>query len=54
MPNHSWLCKTHKRPPKAVFDEVFDFILLVAARKGKLLCELLGIDSTTNEADASM
>ena len=54
VPNHSWLCKTHKRPPKAVYDEVFRFILRVAARKGLLWGEAIGIDSTTIEANASM
>jgi transposase len=37
-----------------VFDEVFRFILRVAARKGLLWGEKLGIDSTTIQANASM
>jgi len=53
-PDHSSISKTHKRLPKEVFDEVFRFILRVAARKGLLWGEKLGIDSTTIQANASM
>jgi IS5 family transposase len=53
-PDHSSISKTHKRLPKDVFDEVFRFILRVAARKGLLWGEKLGIDSTTIQANASM
>ena len=53
-PDHSSISKTHKRLPKEVFDEVFRFILRVAARKGLLWGENLGIDSTTIQANASM
>lgn len=53
-PDHSSISKTHKRLPKDVFDEVFQFILRVAARKGLLWGEKLGIDSTTIQANASM
>lgn len=54
VPNHSCVSKTHKRLPKEVFDEVFRFILSVAARKGLLSPEAIGIDSTTIQANASM
>ena len=37
-----------------MFDEVFRFILRVAARKGLLWGQKLGIDSTTIQANASM
>ncbi len=53
-PDHSSISKTHKRLPKEVFDEVFRFILRVAARKNLLWGEKLGIDSTTIQANASM
>lgn len=53
-PDHSSISKTHKRLPKEVFDEVFQFILRVAARKGLLGGEKLGIDSTKIQANASM
>jgi hypothetical protein len=42
-----------KRLPKEVFDDVFQFILGVAARKNLLLGEALGIDSTTGKARAT-
>ena len=48
------MSKTHKRLPKEVFDEVFRFILSVAAHKGLLWGEAIGIDSTTIQANASM
>jgi len=54
VPDHSSVSKTHKRLPKEVFDEVFRFILSVAAHKGLLWGEKLGIDSTTIQANASM
>jgi len=54
VPNHSCVSKTHKRLPKEVFDGVFRFILSVAAHKGLLWGEAIGIDSTTVEANASM
>jgi len=54
VPNQSCVSKTHKRLPKEVFDEVFRFILSVAAHKGLLWGEAIGIDSTTIQANASM
>jgi hypothetical protein len=45
VPNHSCVSKTQKRLPKEVFDEVFNFILSVAAHKGLLWGEAIGIDS---------
>ena len=54
VPNPSCVSKTQKRLPKEVYDEVFRFILRVAARKGLLRGEAIGIDSTTNEANASL
>jgi transposase len=54
VPNHSCVSKTQKGLPKEVSDEVFRFILRVAARKGLLWGKAIGIDSTTIEANASM
>ena len=54
MPNHSCVSKTHKRLPEEVFNEVFRFILSVAAHKGLLWGKAIGIDSTTIQANASM
>jgi hypothetical protein len=53
-PDHSSINKTHNRLPKEVFDEVFQFILRSAARKGQLWGEKLGIDSTTIQTNDSM
>jgi len=53
-PDHSSVSKTHKRLPKEVFDQVFQFILRVAARKGLLSGKTIGIDSTTVQAKVSM
>ena len=47
VPNHSCVSKTHKRLPEEVFNEVFRFILSVAAHKGLLWGKAIGIDSTT-------
>jgi hypothetical protein len=54
VPNHSCVSKTHKRLPEEVFNEVFRFILSVAAHKGLLWGKAIGIDSTTIQANASM
>jgi hypothetical protein len=54
VPNHSCVSKTHKRIPEEVFNEVFRFILAVAAHKGLLWGKAIGIDSTTIQANASM
>ncbi len=54
VPNHSCASKTHRRLLKEVFDEVHRFILPVAAYKGLLWGEAIGIDLTTIQANASM
>ena len=54
MANDCCVSQTHKRLPKEVFDEVFKFILSVAAHKGLLWGEAIGIESTTIQANASM
>jgi transposase len=46
--------KTHKRIPEEVFNEVFRFILSVAAHKELLWGKAIGIDSTTIQDNASM
>jgi transposase len=46
--------KTHKRLQKEVFDGAFRFFLCIAAHKGLLWGETIGIDSTTIHANASM
>lgn len=53
-PDHSTLTVTRKRLPAEVFDEVFQFVLSIAALKGLLAGKTVGVDSTTLEANAAM
>ena len=53
-PDHSTLTLTRKRLPAEVFEEVFQFVLSIAAVKGLLAGKAVGVDSTTLEANAAM
>ncbi len=53
-PDHSTLTNTRKRLPAEVFEEVFQFVLSIAALKGLLAGKAVGVDSTTLEANAAM
>jgi IS5 family transposase len=53
-PDHSTLTNTRKRLPAEVFEEVFQFVLAIAALKGLLAGKAVGVDSTTLEANAAM
>ena len=53
-PDHSTLCRTRKRLPVEVHQEVFNWILEVVASSGLLTGKTLGIDATTLEANAAM
>jgi transposase len=53
-PDHSTLTLTRKRLPAEVFEEVFQFVLSIAALKGLLAGKAVGVDSTTLEANAAM
>lgn len=53
-PDHSTLSRTRKRLPLGVFDEVFQFVLRIAAAKQLLGGRTVGVDSTTLEASAAM
>jgi transposase len=53
-PDHSTLTNTRKRLPAEVFEEVFQFVMAIAALKGLLAGKAVGVDSTTLEADAAM
>jgi transposase len=53
-PDHSTLTNTRKRLPPEVFEEVFQFVLAIAALKGLLAGKTVGVDSTTLEANAAM
>src|SRR4051812_32230922 len=53
-PDHSTLTNTRKRLRAEVFEEVFQFLLSIAALKGLLAGKAVGVDSTTLEANAAM
>lgn len=53
-PDHSTLTNTRKRLPIEVFDEVFEFVLGIAAAKALIAGTTVGVDSTTLEANAAM
>jgi hypothetical protein len=52
--NHFRVGKTHNRLPEGVLNEVFRFILSVAAHKGLFWGKAIGINSTTIQAITSM
>ena len=53
-PDHSTLSLTRRRLPPEVFDEVFQFVLRIAADNKLLSGKTVGVDSTTLEANAAM
>jgi transposase len=53
-PDHSTLTNTRKRLPAEVFEEVFQFVLGIAAAKKLIAGKTVGVDSTTLEANAAM
>ena len=53
-PDHSSMTNTRKRLAAEVFDEVFQFVLRIAAEKNLLSGKTVGVDSTTLEANAAM
>ena len=53
-PDHSTLTNTRKRLPADVFEEVFHFVLGIAAAKKLIAGKTVGVDSTTLEANAAM
>jgi transposase len=53
-PDHSTLTNTRKRLPQEVFEEVFQFVLTIAAEKKLIHGKTVGVDSTTLEANAAM
>ncbi len=53
-PDHSTLSLTRRRLPPEVFEEVFQFVLKIAADKKLLSGQTMGVDSTTLEANAAM
>jgi transposase len=53
-PDHSTLTNTRQRLPEEVFEEVFQFVLGIAAAKKLIAGKTVGVDSTTLEANAAM
>ncbi len=53
-PDHSTLTHTRNRLPQEVFNEVFEFVLRIAAAKKLVSGKTVGVDSTTLEANAAM
>jgi transposase len=53
-PEHSTLSRVHGRLPLEVHEEVFVFVLKIAADKKLLKGKTVGVDSTTLEANAAM
>jgi transposase len=53
-PDHSTLTNTRQRLPPEVFDEVFQFVLRIAAARKLIDGKTVGVDSTTLEANAAM
>jgi transposase len=53
-PDPKTLSNTRRRLPEAVFDEVFQFVLSIAAEKKLLSGRSVGVDSTLLEANAAM
>lgn len=53
-PDHSTLTNTRQRLPAEVFDEVFRFVLGIAAARKLIAGQTVGVDSTTLEANAAM
>jgi transposase len=53
-PDHSSLSRVHGRLPLEVHEQVFAFVLTIAAKKKLLSGKTVGVDSTMLEADAAM
>ena len=53
-PDHSSMTRTHKRLPLDIHEQVFTFVLRIAADKKLLKGKTVSVDSTTLEANAAM
>jgi len=54
VPDHSWLSKTRSRLPHEVHEKVFEFVLKLAAERGLVKGERIGVDGSTMEANAAL
>jgi transposase len=53
-PDHSSMSRTHQRLPHEIHEQVFTFVLKIAADKKLLAGKTVAVDSTTLEANAAM
>ena len=53
-PDHSSMSRTHQRLPLEIHEQVFTFVLKIAADKKLLAGKTVAVDSTTLEANAAM
>ena len=54
VPDHSWLSRTRSRLPHEVHEEVFGWVLALAAEHGLVKGERIGVDGSTMEANAAL
>ena len=52
--DHSWLSRTRSRLPHEVHEEVFGWVLALAAEHGLVKGERIGVDGSTMEANAAL
>jgi transposase len=54
VPDHSWLSRTRSRLPHEAHEKVFGFVLKLAAERGLVKGERIGVDGSTMEANAAL
>jgi len=54
VPDHSWLSKTRSRLPHEAHEQVFGWVLNLAAERGLVKGERIGVDGSTMEANAAL
>jgi transposase len=54
VPDHSWLSRTRSRLPHETHERVFGWVLKLAAERGLLKGERIGVDGSTMEANAAL
>ena len=54
VPDHSTLSVTRSRLPKEAHDQIFEFVLELAAKHGLVRGERLGVDASTMDANAAL
>jgi transposase len=53
-PDHSSMSRTHERLPLEIHEQMFQFVLSIAAAQDLVAGKTVGVDSTTLEANAAM